>query len=203
MRHGRPPDGWEVLPDTSHPPVPEANWEMRLSKAVIMAVQGMGFGDGAGVGVDFDSNSTGCPSLPHSEPHLTETVKLHSSQVPGTQAPPPHRPPRNCVIAPNQHGKMMAMPSPAGWLQGQGCRGKLTHPTSEFPYSFLRMPSRMRYPGAQWQLATPQAGPASIDGLLLASQLPFEETCTPCCLLLGPFCMLGPFSSWSSPGPCA
>lgn len=85
----------------------------------------------------------------------------------------------------------MAMPSPAGWLQGQGCRGKLTHPTSEFPYSFPRMPSRMCYPGAQWQLATVQVGPASIDGLLLASQLPFEETCTPCCLLLGPFCMLG------------
>ena len=79
-----------MLPDTSHPPVPQANWEIRLNKAVIMADQGMGFGDGAGG--DFDSNSTGCPSLPHSEPHLTETVTLHSTLVPGTQAPPPPTP---------------------------------------------------------------------------------------------------------------
>lgn len=27
------------MPDTSHPPVPQANREMRLSKAVIMVVQ--------------------------------------------------------------------------------------------------------------------------------------------------------------------
>lgn len=77
----------------------------------------------------------------------------------------------------------------------------MAHPTSEFPYSFPRMPRRMCYPGAQWQLATPQAGPASIDGLLVASQPPWEETCTPCCLLLGPFCMLGPFSAWAVPVP--
>ena len=37
-----------MLSDTSHPPVPQANWELRLSKAVIMVVQGIGFGDGVG-----------------------------------------------------------------------------------------------------------------------------------------------------------
>ena len=73
------------MPDTSHPLAPQANREMRLSKAVIMMVQGMGFGGGG----DFDSNSTGCPSLPRFEPHLTETVKLHSSRYLIPRPPPP------------------------------------------------------------------------------------------------------------------
>lgn len=72
-------------------------------------------------GGEFDSNSTGCLSLPHSEPHLTGTVKLHSSQVPGTQALPPSP---NCVIAPeltwqNDGNAQSSWLAPRPRLQGE------------------------------------------------------------------------------------